>query len=111
MSTPVFKDVTGASLQADDCIVYSALDGRSAVLRFAIVLEVTQAKDAGFYTGKRIPKIRVQGVEVDSWERGGFRLQSKPVFLSYENRVIRVDRKDVPAGALKKLVLAMREGV
>ena len=83
-----YQDISGREFCIGDYIVYSALDGRSAVLRFGKIIELTEAKETDFYTKEKAPKIKCKSVNLD-W--GGQPVKQKDVLLSFFDRVIIID--------------------
>jgi hypothetical protein len=92
-----FKDKAGRLVSTGDLIIYSVSYGRSPGLSYGKVLEVVTAK-GGYSKGK--VKVRVHGVD-RPW--GSVRVNTKPGFLEYSERLLLVDRDDVPEDILAKL--------
>lgn len=90
-----FQDKAGRRVYAGDLIVYAVSYGRSPGLSYGKVLEVVR--------GKKDPakvKVRVHGVD-RPWS--SVRANTKSSLLEFSERVLLVDRDQVPRDILDKL--------
>ena len=87
-----FKDKSGRSVSVGDLIVYAVSYGRSPGLSYGLVLGITENK-----------KLKVIGCDTDNFQNEKFRMNSKPSFLMYKDRVLVVDSKQVPQSILVAL--------
>ena len=102
MTTPKFIDKSGREVKAGDVIVYGHALGRCAGLQYARVLALTENPNPGPYFGGEQPmKLRVIGVTTDFGQKP--ELLSKASTVMFGERVLRVERNQVPADHLKLL--------
>jgi hypothetical protein len=93
-----FNDKAGRELRPGDLIVYGHALGRCAGLRYGRILAVQPGKSS-----PESMRLRVQGVDDDTnWSGLGPRL-CNPGTLSFEGRVLRVEREQVPSAVLSLL--------
>jgi len=92
-TNPVFKDKSGRKLKGGDFVIYGHALGRCAGLRYGKVIQVQWSK--GYDGDDKIPKLKVHGVD-DDWEHNEPRLCSKSVALGFPQRVLKIDRDQLP---------------
>lgn len=101
-----YLDLFKKEISVGDYIIYSAVDGRSGVLRVGKVLELTKGNIS--YESKKVPKIKVKSANygfldwkgntrIDGWTR------QKDVTLSFFERVAVVSRDSLSEEAIKIL--------
>jgi len=84
------KDVTGRELKPGQRVVYAAVDGRSAAIRFGTVVEIVPPNPK---TWQPTEKCRVQ-VDKKASKQWGRSISSgfeRPVLLQYEERILILD--------------------
>jgi len=89
-----FKDKSGENLKSGDYIVYGHNLGRCAGLRYGKVIEVTEGKHPSEYD-KKVTKLKIQGVD-DDWHFRRPNLLSRPSFLTFQERVLKVQESQIP---------------
>lgn len=92
-----FMDKAGRPLMAGDLITYAVSYGRSPGLSYGKVLALTKGKSTWRPNTKT--KVRVQGVD-RPW--GGIQVK-KPGVLEYSERMLKIERHQVPEDILAKL--------
>jgi hypothetical protein len=93
-----YLDLFKKEINVGDHIIYSAVDGRSGVLRVGQVIELTKAKET--YSGKVIPKIKAKSAcwgWKDTWER------QRDVSLGFFERIAVVSKESLSPEAVKIL--------
>jgi hypothetical protein len=95
-----FKDKAGRPIRPGDLVVYSVSYGRSPGLSYGKVLGIVRAKRPSY--GKELGdiKLRVHGVD-RPWS--SVRVNTKPGFLEYSERVLLIGREAVPPDILTQL--------
>ncbi len=99
------KDIAGEEIKVGDFIVYTALAGRSAVMRFGRVVDLKE-RDASLYGPKdKIPTLRVITAEASWSQKGRWNLQKKGgvVTLGFLDRLLVVNGDVLPRGAWEVL--------
>lgn len=103
-----YKDLFNREIKVGDYIVYSAVDGRSGVLRAGKVVELTQSKEIDYSTEEKIPKIRAKSAyygfidwkgdtRIDGWSK------QKDVSLGFFERIIIAQKDTLPKELLEIL--------
>ena len=87
-----FKDKSGRSVSVGDLIIYAVSYGRSPGMSYGLVLGITENK-----------RLKVIGCDTDHWQNEKFRMNSKPGFLMYSDRVLVVETRQVPPSILVAL--------
>jgi hypothetical protein len=87
------KDCLGNSLYVGDFISYASMNGYSPSLHFGMILEL-KTKD-------NKPKLLVRS-DLPSW-RGGFKLSSRAITLEKFDRVLLIERSNLPDSLVNNL--------
>lgn len=93
-----FLDKNGSELKAGDYIVYGQALGRCAGINYGLVLGLTEVEDFDYFTEKTTKSAKVKFVGMaDRWnERDPITLQSKPSYLYFPQRVLKINRVQMP---------------
>lgn len=90
-----FKDKSGKVVNKGDIVVYAVAYGRSPGLSYGKVVNITESKREAL---EKKTKLKTWGVDA-AWS-SAFRKNTKAGFLEFKERVLVVDRSQVPEGAL-----------
>ena len=111
-----YVDIIGKPIQPGDFILYSAAAGRSAILKFGIVTDLSAFK-ANDWTDRGDDTKYVAAITLDYWSGGrlyqeadGYELQNngKPVRLQFSERIYVLPLISIPSAAYKLLTNAMQ---
>lgn len=90
-----YRDLACREISVGDCIVYSALLSRSAVLKYGVVKSLETRKD-GWSSDKLTPTLRVVTVDrsyTDNWQ---LQNNGKPVTLGFLDRLLVIQPEMLP---------------
>ena len=96
------KDKAGVNIAPGSFIVYGHALGRCAGLRYGVVKEVTKSKEVD-WSGKKVDRVRVRGVDDDWTMDVKPELLSKDSYLSFGNRILLIDIEQMPHAIFKLL--------
>ena len=93
-------DINGVFMEVGDCILYSAADDRSSVLRYGLVVALKEGADSGWRKGK--PKVGVKALH-RGYHGRGWKLMNggRTVTLAFTERMAVVPPNFVPDEVIK----------
>jgi len=107
-----YRDLTDRAIHEGDFIVYASLWSRCAVLKYGLVTRL-EKRTASYYNKDETPTLRVISVDRSGvWEKTGEKLtyrwelqnKGKEITLSFLDRLLVVNKSEVPPAAFNLLV-------
>lgn len=99
-------DLAGRPIEVGSYIVYAALLGRSAVLKYGKVVALIEGNDSWRGATPKVQAVTVDAsINYKTQEIMGFNVQNKgrPITLSFTERMVVVDQAQIPVSALRAL--------